>query len=201
MRIALKEWAVVVDALGRGDQIILLRKGGLRDEQQSFHVEHEEFFLFPTQFHQQRESVIPSAQQRFDQLARSTQDASRMRLEFFARVAESRRLDSLSKAERLRGQHIWCDEVIANRFDWGRERSIHALAVRVFRLSQPVNLPMLPSYAGCKSWIEMVEDVATTGAGPVLSERDFELKLAAFRNALPPPKQPLSRFAAANPAS
>jgi hypothetical protein len=29
MRIAFKEWAVVVDALGRGDQIIILRKGAV----------------------------------------------------------------------------------------------------------------------------------------------------------------------------
>ncbi len=29
MRIAFKEWMIVVDALGRGEQIIILRKGGI----------------------------------------------------------------------------------------------------------------------------------------------------------------------------
>jgi hypothetical protein len=31
MRVAFKEWAVVVDALLRGEQTVLLRKGGLRE--------------------------------------------------------------------------------------------------------------------------------------------------------------------------
>ena len=33
---ALKEWAVTVDALGRGDQIIILRKGGIHKEDKEF---------------------------------------------------------------------------------------------------------------------------------------------------------------------
>ena len=61
MRIAFKEWAIVVDALGRGDQIIILRKGGISEGRGGFKVEHEQFLLFPTLFHQQRESVTDSA--------------------------------------------------------------------------------------------------------------------------------------------
>ena len=35
-RIALKEWAVAVKALDRGEQIMLLRKGGIREEGKDF---------------------------------------------------------------------------------------------------------------------------------------------------------------------
>jgi hypothetical protein len=69
MRTAFKEWAVVVDALLRGEQILILRKGGLREGRGGFQIEHSEFLLFPTLFHQQRESVIPTAQARYDELA------------------------------------------------------------------------------------------------------------------------------------
>ena len=31
MRLAFKEWAIIVDALGRGEQILILRKGGLQE--------------------------------------------------------------------------------------------------------------------------------------------------------------------------
>lgn len=55
MRTALKEWAVVVDALGSGQQIILLRKGGLREGPGGFAVAQPEFLLFPTLFHSQLE--------------------------------------------------------------------------------------------------------------------------------------------------
>ena len=48
MRTAFKEWAIVVDALGRGAQILILRKGGLREGSGGFRLEQRQFLLFPT---------------------------------------------------------------------------------------------------------------------------------------------------------
>ena len=175
---------MIVDALGRGGQIVILRKGGLREGRDGFQVEHPEFLFFPTLFHQQREAVLPSAQIRFDEIAPHLPGANRLRVEFFARVIDFRRLDSLATAERLRGQHVWRDEVIADRFAWGKEQNIHALAVRVFRLPQTIELPMLPAYGGCKSWIELERDLAVGGAQPVLSETAFAEKLSRFQTSL-----------------
>jgi hypothetical protein len=183
---AFKEWAVIVDALGRGEQILILRKGGISEGRGGFRVEHPKFFLFPTLFHQQRESVIPSAQTRFDQLAPALPGAERVRIEFFAETADWRRLESLEAAERLRNQHVWRDQVIAERFDWGRAKGIFVLALRVYRLNEPAELPNLPGYGGCKSWIELEPDLATEGAAPVLSDDKFLEKLAQFRSALAP---------------
>lgn len=184
MRTAFKEWAIVVDALASGDQVIILRKGGILEGRGGFRVEHERFLLFPTLFHQQRESVLPRAQARFDAIALNFPEASRLRLGHFAEVVEWQRLESFSAAERLRGQHLWRDEVIAQRFDWGREKNIHALAVRVFRLPQVIELPMLPSYGGCKSWLEFDLEIETDGSAPVLSGEAFAQKLEAFRTAV-----------------
>ncbi len=181
---AFKEWAVVVEALGRGEQIVILRKGGLAEGAGGFQVEHERFLLFPTQFHQQRERVVESAQRRFDELAPSLTPAESVRIEFAAEVVAWRKVGSLAAAERLRGQHIWRDEVIAERFDWGGERAIFALALRVRRLSRVHELPLLPAYGGCKSWVELAEDIPTEGAAPVLDESAFTARLAAFLAAL-----------------
>lgn len=183
MRTAFKEWAIVVDALGRGEQILILRKGGIDEGKGGFQVEHPRFWLFPTLFHQQRESVISTAQKRFDEIAPHFPPADRMRIDFMAQVAEWRRLESLSQAQALRGQHIWTDAVIEERFEWGRSRNIFALAVQVFRLPQAVELPMLPAYGGCKSWIELDADLPTKEAVSVLSETAFAEKLERFRNA------------------
>src|SRR5947207_13018388 len=101
MRIAFKEWAVVVDALGRGEQIVILRKGGIAEGRDGFKVEHPEFLFFPTLFHQQRESVIPSGQKRFDEISKNFPSPAILRLEFFARVTEWRQLDSLEAARKL----------------------------------------------------------------------------------------------------
>ena len=184
MRNAFKEWAIVVDALGSGEQIIILRKGGIREGRGGFQVEHARFWLFPTLFHQQRESVIASAQARFDQIAPRYSDPARLRIDFFAEVVAGPRLESLATAERLRGQHIWRDEVIQQRFDWGREKNIHALAVRIFRLPKTVESTMLPTYGGCKSWIELAEEISTDGAQPVSSDDAFARKLNQFHAAL-----------------
>jgi hypothetical protein len=184
MRIAFKEWAIVVDALGRGDQIVVLRKGGISEGRGGFQVEHREFLFFPTLYHQQRESVLPAAQRRYDEIAPGLPKPDVLRLEYFAEVADWRNLDSLAAAERLRGQHIWRDEVIAERFDWGRTQNLFALALRVFRLPQRIELPMRESYGGCKSWIEVEREIETTGAQPVMDDAAFARKLAAFRSVL-----------------
>src|SRR5207247_10512078 len=78
MRIAFKEWAIVVDALGRGEQIVILRKGGINEGPGGFQVEHQHFLIFPTIYHQKRENVVPSVQARLDNIVPTTQGHARM---------------------------------------------------------------------------------------------------------------------------
>ena len=184
MRTAFKEWAVVVDALGRGDQIIILRKGGISEGPGGFQVEQPQFLLFPTLFHQQRASVLPAAQARFDIIEREFSPADVVRIEYVAEVVHWQRVDDLAAANQLRGQHIWRDDVIAQRFDWGKSKNIFALAVRVSRLAEAAELPLEPSYGGCKSWIELAIDLETADAEPVLDENEFQRKLSEFKQAL-----------------
>ncbi len=184
MRMAFKEWAVVVDALGRGEQILILRKGGLREGRDGFQIEHPQFLLFPTRFHPQREAVGPAAQARYDQIAPGFPAADRVRLEYVAEIIAGKQLDSLAVAERLRGQHILRDEVVAERFDWGKSKNIFALAVKIFRVPRPLEIPLLPGYGGCKSWVELEMEVDLAGARPVLSSASLADKLAAFHAAV-----------------
>jgi hypothetical protein len=181
---AFKEWAVVVDALGCGEQILILRKGGISEERGGFQVEHPEFFLFPTLFHEQRESVVPAGQKRFDEIASRVSDPSIVSLELCARVIAWRELNSLEMAGRFRGQHLWRDEVIAQRFDWGRTKQIFALALRVYQLKKKIELPMRDNYGGCKSWIELESELDVTGSEPVLDDATFASRLKRFQGAL-----------------
>ena len=43
---------------------------------------------------------------------------------------------------------------------------------------------MLPAYGGCKSWVEVAEDIPTDAAVPVLADAAFAARLAAFHAAL-----------------
>ena len=178
---AFKEWAIVVDALGRGEQIFILRKGGIHEGRGGFQMEHSEFLFFPTLFHQQRESVVASAQARYDEIAPHFPPPNILRLEYWAKVIEHHRLENFKAVQRLAGQHIWREEVLADRFEWGREQGIVAIVVRVHRLPIAIELPMLPEYGGCKSWIEVAHQVMPASSKPVLEDAAFEERLNRFR--------------------
>jgi hypothetical protein len=187
MRIAFKEWAVVVDALGRGEQALILRKGGIAEGGGGFKVEHPEFLLFPTLFHQQREAVVPAAQARFDQIEPSLPGPDSVRIEFWAEITIAHRIANLPQALGLGGLHVWTDKTISDRFDWGREEGIWGLVLRIYRLPEATQLRVLPEYGGCKSWISLATDVATDGSAPVLPEVAWEPQRAEISRRLSQP--------------
>lgn len=184
MTAAFKEWAVVVDALGHGDQMFILRKGGIHEGRGGFQPEFREFFLFPTLFHQQRESVVPTAQARYDQICPSFAPPDVLRLEYWAELIEWLKISDFEALRRLNGQHVWLESILAEKFAWGKDRSVFALALRVYRLPIARELPMLPEYGGCKSWIQLARPLVTSDSVAVLDETAFARKLAAFRAAL-----------------
>ncbi len=184
MRASLKDWAVIVDALGRGDQILVLRKGGVHEDTALFQPEHDRFWLFPTLFHQQKELVIPAAQARFEDSVRPSLNDQTVPVQFLAELHSAIQITSLDAAHRLAGQHIWSSEAIGERFEWGGQKSIYALLLRVFQLPSPVRLKRLPEYGGCRSWIELSEDVSEQGLEPVISNDAFNMKADAAMNAL-----------------
>lgn len=165
----------MVDALGHGQQSLILRKGGLVEGPDGFSVEHPRFLIFPTQFHQQRNQVIPPAQARFDALISAAPDPDLIRLEWMAEVVGWSKVTSLEEAQRLRPFHIWRDEVISERFHWGGETAVFVLLLRVSRLAEPVELTLTPAYAGCRSWIELEADVSTAGSRAVIPDDEFGL--------------------------
>src|SRR3954451_82224 len=62
MPIAFKEWAVTVRALAEGEQLVTLRKGGIREPDKHFALDHRRFFLYPTFDHQRADCVRESHQ-------------------------------------------------------------------------------------------------------------------------------------------
>ena len=87
------------------------------------------------------------------------------------------RVRTLGALKALRSHHIWSDAVVEERFNrWARD-GVHALIVRVFELPEPVVIPELESYAGCKSWISLAEQVPLAGARPVLGDAEFEKRM------------------------
>src|SRR5687768_1147667 len=98
--------------------MFILRKGGIHEGKGGFKPDFDQFLLFPTLFHQQRESVIPRAQARFDEIAPYFPLPDVLRLQYWAEVLEWHQIEQENVLTELRGQHIWKDEVLAERFEW-----------------------------------------------------------------------------------
>jgi hypothetical protein len=183
VKTAFKEWAVVCKALASGRQTLILRKGGIVEEGGEFRPDQPEFWLFPTYSHQSPDSVIDEARPLVVSPDAEEPEAGTIVLRHHVVVAEALRVRSLEAVLRLKGQHIWSDEVIEERFHRWHDM-IYALVARVYALPQAVVLPLEEEYTGCKSWVELSRDVATAGSLPVLDDAEFARRHAAIRAVL-----------------
>jgi hypothetical protein len=133
----------VCDALGRGEQSIILRKGGIAEGREGFSFRHRELFLFPTFFHEQVAKVrIASAN-----LPRA---GDTIAIRWYVKVERALRIGSLRIAEALAPLHILTPEVVRERFGYKDE----GLNI-VFELSPVWILQNEKRFAGCRSWVDL----------------------------------------------
>jgi hypothetical protein len=177
-KLAFKEWHVIVEALGAGEQILILRKGGIAEDGGGFAAKAEKFWLFPTHFHEQLTKTKPAAQKFF---THSQPKPGQINLCYFAEVIQQAFLSNWAAVARLDAFHLWTEETICERFNWAQPPGLHALAVRVHRLKQPALLEVTPEMSGCKSWVDVPFDFATHASEPVLDDAAFAKKLEALK--------------------
>jgi hypothetical protein len=182
---ALKEWDVICRALAAGQQAILLRKGGIAETQGEFQLEEARFWLFPTFLHQAPEGLIPEAAPLLEQSAREQPPPGVVRLTHFAEVPCSYRVDRVEDALALRGLHLYADETVRSRFEY-RRPGLVVLPVRVWRVSQAHEIPDTAAYVGCRSWVQLDQELPTDSASPVLDEAAFRALLVKLDDLLQP---------------
>ena len=181
---ALKEWAITVDALARGEQILLLRKGGIHETGKDFRVIHREFLLYPTYEHQKAELLRPEHRPALASLLAQPRDAGQITFAHFARVEEALELDDQRQVDALAPHYIWTTDYAQSRLRWKPMLPLSALLLRVFRLSAPVTAPWQPEYGGCTSWVEVLSDIPLGRLEPALSDAEFRARAEAVRGSL-----------------
>ncbi|MDF2960367.1 MAG: hypothetical protein K0S39_2102 [Paenibacillus sp.] len=184
--VALKEWAVSVEALRNGQQILIMRKGGIREETKDFQVESDSFYLFPTYEHQKKQWIKPDYQHQLDKTLEgwSIQDTE-VSVSCYAELAEDILIEDQEQLSKLGSLHIWTDSFAEERLKWKRTKPLHVMLLRVYELTAPVRLPILPSYNGCKSWIQLESDVlGKMERRPVLDEASFKKAVEQIKQAL-----------------
>jgi hypothetical protein len=191
MPIAFKEWAVTVRALAEGEQLLTLRKGGIREPEKHFRVEHERFFLYPTFDHQRfdlvrashqpelrralEEGVWADGEPSLHQLQRGTglQPPDRVRIRAWAEVAAHYTITDPRTVDALSPFYVWTPDYAEKRLEWKRRHPLHVLLLRTYRIPRPVTVKVRDEYAGCRSWLELHRELPFEGT-PVLSDEEFE---------------------------
>jgi hypothetical protein len=175
MDVALKEWSSVIDALERGRQILLLRKGGIVEAARGgFQTRHPEFLLFPSHEHQHNESLKPEFQKPAD-----PGKPGWLPIRVLAKITDV--LPAPPTLESIRAiddAHIWNERFLRMRYEYRPDLPLVVLLVRAWRLDPPVRIPDRTSYTGCKSWVNLSENINVSSAVPVLSEEAYQSKRA-----------------------
>ncbi|MFL5728144.1 MAG: DUF1802 family protein [Cytophagaceae bacterium] len=153
MTLAFKEWSYIVDALGKGKQNIILRKGGISEDDGDFEIKGKKFLLFPTLFHQAKENIKESWLPFLNGEKFHTQDG-KVSIEYFAELADKKLISDWDVIRKLAPFHAWKEAIVQERFNrW--DKNVHLLIVQVYKLQTPLVIDMLPEYGGCKSWVEL----------------------------------------------
>ncbi|MGZ0052525.1 DUF1802 family protein [Brevibacillus gelatini] len=178
--LSLKEWAVAVKALGEGEQMITIRKGGLYEETREFRLENNLFYLYPTYEHQKRDMVKPEYHHLLDAtLAGWSSEQKTVAIEYFAEVTDDVELMDEARLRALSPHHIWTDNFADVRLHWKKKQPLHILFVRTYRLAQPAIIPIEAAYQGCKSWHDLLVEVPRSAFAPVLTDEEYAQKKAA----------------------
>ena len=191
MPIAFKEWAVTVRALAEGEQLVTLRKGGIREENKHFELEHERFFLYPTFDHQRNDLVRPS---HHPELRRALEEGvwpdeepppraliqdggipqpDRVRIRAWAEVTDHFTVTDRRVVDGLSPFYVWTPDYAEKRLNWKRRHPLHVLLLRVHRIPRPVTVRVRDEYHGCRSWVEIDRDLPFEGT-PVMADEEFD---------------------------
>jgi hypothetical protein len=182
--LALKEWAVAVKALSAGTQIVVLRKGGVHRDDKDFRIVHPEFLLYPTYEHQRQDLLKPEFQGLVEETLAEDDIPGLVTLGYWCQVTDKFELRDEAVLGSLSEYHMWTDDYAQKRLHWRPKQPLTVALLRVYELQQPQALPLLDEYVGCKSWVELGQDVPLGHMSAVLSDAAYEAKADAVRQAV-----------------
>ena len=181
---ALKEWAITGEALARNRQIVLLRKGGLLDEDGHFALEHSQFWLLPTWLHQERGLVKSAHQDLWAQTPREPDETAKIAyLRHFARVQRVWKLDENAESALLEVPHIWSAHYLDLRFGYQSDKTLLCAALRVYIADEPIRYALRAQDLGCRSWVDLAAPICA-GVRPAIGDAEFASELESVTRVL-----------------
>jgi hypothetical protein len=174
---ALKEWAIAVRALTQGETILLLRKGGIRE--QSFAVAQSQFWLYPTYEHQ-KPQLLKSAYANQVSLVKPGWHPETVEISAWATVTHWFEVSDPATVAALLPFHIWTEAFVTERLKWKPRLPLSVLLLRVYRLAEAQQIAYRTEYGGCKSWIDLSIEASPQAGTPILAEADYSRQVEAI---------------------
>src|SRR5262249_50332920 len=132
-----------------------------------FELEHSRFLFFPTFVHQDPRMVKPEFRAGIKTVR---EEPGRIEIRGWGEVAKIVEVPSRSALEKLDDLHVWAPPLLDMRFSYRPEKPLYLVVVRAFRLKVPVVIENTIEYAGCKSWVPLVESIDTNSSESAMSE-------------------------------
>jgi len=177
---ALKEWAVAVDALECGKTIMLLRKGGIHEQNGHFKVAHAQILLYPTHEHQQPFLLKPEYAEQVTPVT-SGWHPEAIRIGSWAEITDILPVSDETIVKALLPFQIWNQQFISDRLKWKPRQPLYILLLRTYKLAQEQMIPYRSEYGGCKSWIDLAEPISIEDTQPVLNNTAYTDLAAKIR--------------------
>jgi hypothetical protein len=177
---ALKEWQVAVDALEKGETVMLLRKGGIREVGGKFSVAHDRVVLYPTYEHQKPDLLKPAYSDLVEPVEPGWHPQS-IPIKAWATITDTFRVSDFDRVNALMPFHIWNEKFIHDRLKWKPNQPLYILLLKVYRLASPKIISRNPVYGGCKSWIDLQEEFPLDGT-PVQDDQTYFQQVAKIRS-------------------
>ena len=146
---------------GTGEQVILIRKGGIADP--DFGLEADRFYLYPTYFHQGEPESRPS-----------------VNITHWCEVAHVWTVRDAESLARLEPLVVIPRETLDARYRFRPDQVLYVIAVRAWQLEKPVEVRYREEYGGCRSWVSVDEEIDIDGSRAVLTEQVLKAKLESI---------------------
>lgn len=184
LQTALKEWSVAVDALAGGEMMVLLRKGGIKEDNGKFSAQAQNVVLFPTFEHQKPELLKAGYREAVKPVA-SGWHPQTITLKTWAQITHIFLTQDADKVARLADFHIWQPQLAQERLKWKAKQPLYVLALRAYRLAEPVEIEWdSAAYGGCRSWVELPSGIEVAEEREAITPADYTQKINALSSLL-----------------
>ena len=174
--VALKEWATVLEAMAKGEQVVIIRKGGLIEPGSGFEVLASDFVFYPTFEHQAVNYLREPYREYFEIASRARASEGKVTFQIYGQAVHSVQTLDASVVDRLTPYHCYNHDFLTQRLKWQSDQPLAIVIIRAFKIAEPVTIAVAPQYAGCKSWVELEAPVILGELKPVLDDAVFASK-------------------------